>query len=141
MSRVSRSAANASSLQPMSIGMSSTDTSVPARPARGSKRPAPLPLAATGATLVPQGFQAELQKKLVAWGGMRRPAVSSPTTTGDALPWPTFDDTSNAAEWLTEGADATTQADPTISNVTLHANLLSSNQVRLSVQIEQDSSV
>ena len=79
---------------------------------------------ADGATLVPQGFEAELIVKLKAYGGMTRLCRQITTSTGNPLPWPNLDDTSNIGEWLTEGS-GTGSADPTFSNVTLGANLLS----------------
>jgi HK97 family phage major capsid protein len=54
------------------------------------------------------------------------------------MPYPTFDDTQNTAEFLVEGATVGA-ADPNISNVTFGANLVSSKQVKISVQLEQDS--
>jgi HK97 family phage major capsid protein len=93
---------------------------------------------ADGATLVPQGFEAELEVKMKYWGGVSNIARTIKTATGNPLPWPTMDDTSNTGEWLAEAAP-TTSADPTFSNVTLGANLLSSKLVKVSVQLEQDS--
>ncbi len=93
---------------------------------------------ADGATLVPQGFEQELEVKLKAYGGMTRLCRVISTSTGNPLPWPNLDDTSNTGEWLAEGAPTTT-ADPTFANVVLGANLLSSKQVKVSVQLEQDS--
>lgn len=93
---------------------------------------------ADGATLVPQGFEAELIVKLKAFGGMTRNCRQITTSTGNPLPWPNLDDTSNTGEWLVEAAGVGS-ADPTFSNVSLGANLLSSKQVKVSVQLEQDA--
>lgn len=93
---------------------------------------------ADGATLVPQGFEAELSVRLKAYGGMTRNCRIISTSTGNPLPWPNVDDLANTAEWLSEGSP-TTSADPVVSNVVLGANLLSSKQVKVSVQLEQDS--
>jgi len=93
---------------------------------------------ADGATLVPQGFEAELITKMAFHGGMLKLARQITTSTGNPLPWPNFDDTSNTGEWLTEGSGVGS-ADPVVSNVTLGANLLSSKQVKISVQLEQDA--
>lgn len=93
---------------------------------------------ADGATLVPQGFEAELEVKMKYWNGIANIARTITTSTGNALPWPTMDDTSNTGEWLAEAAGVGS-ADPTFSNVILGANLLSSKQVKVSVQLEQDS--
>jgi HK97 family phage major capsid protein len=93
---------------------------------------------ADGATLVPQGFENDLDVAMKFWGGVGNIARTIVTETGNPLPWPTMDDTSNTGEWLAEAAPVT-NADPTFSNVTLGANLLSSKQVKVSVQLEQDS--
>jgi HK97 family phage major capsid protein len=93
---------------------------------------------ADGATLVPQGFEADLITKMAFHGGMLKLARTITTSTGNPLPWPNFDDTTNVGEWLTEGSGVGS-ADPIVSNVTLGANLLSSKQVKVSVQLEQDS--
>src|ERR1700675_4849515 len=73
-----------------------------------------------------------------ALGGMTRLCRVIQTDSGNPLPWPNADDTSNVGEWLTEGSPVT-NADPSFSNVTLGANLLSSKQVKYSVQLETDS--
>ena len=49
-----------------------------------------------------------------------------------------MDDTGDPAEWLAEG-DPTNSADPTLGNVILGANLISSKVVKVSVQLAQDS--
>ncbi len=86
----------------------------------------------TASTLVPQGFEYELEIKLKAIGGMRRVCRILKTATGQVLPYPTLDDTSNIGEWLSEGSATTLNVNPTISNVVLYANLVSSKQVQVS---------
>jgi HK97 family phage major capsid protein len=49
-----------------------------------------------------------------------------------------MDDTANAGSWLAEAAPVN-QTNPTFSNITLGANLLSSDAVLISVQLLQDS--
>ena len=93
---------------------------------------------APGAQLVPQGFSGELEAKMKYWNGVANIARTIFTDTGNPLPWPTMDDTSNTGEWLAEAAPVT-NADPTFSTVTLGANLLSSKQVKVSVALAQDS--
>jgi HK97 family phage major capsid protein len=93
---------------------------------------------ADGATLVPAGFEMAIDTKLKSYAGIRQACRILKTPTGNPLPWPTFDDTSNTGEFLAEAA-ATGTADPTISGVTLGANLLSSKYVKVSVALEQDS--
>jgi HK97 family phage major capsid protein len=91
-----------------------------------------------GATLVPVGFEAELEIKMKYWGGLANICRTLTTPTGNPLHYPTLDDTSNSGEWLAE-AGGVGSADPTFSEVVFGANLLSSKQVKVSVQLEQDS--
>ena len=91
-----------------------------------------------GANLVPIGFQKELEAKIKYWGGLINICRTVTTPTGNPLYWPTMDDTGNTAEWLAEG-NPTNSADPTLGNVILGANLISSKVVKVSVQLAQDS--
>jgi HK97 family phage major capsid protein len=93
---------------------------------------------ADGVTLVPIGFQKELEKKLKAIGGVRQVARVITTATGNPLHWPTMDDTANVGSWLAEG-NPVAQTNPTMDEVVLGANLASSDQVLASVQLLQDS--
>jgi HK97 family phage major capsid protein len=93
---------------------------------------------ADGATLVPQGFEVDVETKIKFWGGITNIARHLTTATGNPLPYPTMDDTSNTGEFLAEAAPVT-GADPTFSNVVFGANLVSSKQVKVSVALEQDS--
>ena len=79
-----------------------------------------------------------METKLKYYAGLRNICRIIKTATGNPLPWPTMDDTSNTGEFLAEAAGIS-NADPTFSNVTLGANLVSSKQVLVSVQLEQDS--
>jgi HK97 family phage major capsid protein len=60
------------------------------------------------------------------------------TSTGNPLQWPTMDDTANDGEWL---AEATTigQVNPAFERITFTANVASSKQVLVSVQLLKDS--
>lgn len=93
---------------------------------------------ATGVTLVPTGFQKNLEVKLKAIGGPRQVAQVITTATGNILHWPTMDDTGNTGTWVAE-ASPVSQTNPTMSEVTLAAFLGSSDQVLVSVQLLQDS--
>jgi HK97 family phage major capsid protein len=53
-----------------------------------------------GATLVPQGFEAELIVKLKSFAGLRQACRVLTTATGNPLPWPNEDDTENTGEYL-----------------------------------------
>jgi HK97 family phage major capsid protein len=91
-----------------------------------------------GEFVVPVGFQKELEIKLKAYGGMRNVCRVINTSTGNPLQWPTMDDTANDGEWL---AEATTigQVNPAFERITFTANVASSKQVLVSVQLLKDS--
>lgn len=91
-----------------------------------------------GYYLVPIGFQRELEKRLISFGGMRRNARVLNTSTGNVMNWPVADDTANVGNWVAE-AGAVAQVNPTFTNVQFNAYLASSKQVLLSVQLLQDS--
>ena len=93
---------------------------------------------AADGVLVPAGFQRELEVRLLAYGQMRQACRVVPTATGNPLPWPTMDDTTAQGTWLAEAAPVN-QTNPTYSNINLGANMLSSDQVLISVQLLQDS--
>lgn len=91
-----------------------------------------------GSTLIPTGFQREIEKYSLAIGGPRLVARKVTTATGNSLPWPTENDTSNAGLWLAQSA-STSEVDPTFSSVTLSASLISSGTVLVPVELMQDS--
>lgn len=91
-----------------------------------------------GEYVVPVGFQKELEIKLKQYGGMRNVCRIINTSTGNPLQWPTMDDTSNTGEWLAEAA-AVGQVNPSFSRISFTANVASSKQVLVSVQLLQDS--
>jgi HK97 family phage major capsid protein len=93
---------------------------------------------AAGVTLVPVGFQRQLEIKLKAIGGIRQAAQILTTATGNPLHYPKMDDTANQGSWIAE-ATAVNQTNPSFSEVLLSANLASSDQVLASVQLLQDS--
>jgi HK97 family phage major capsid protein len=93
---------------------------------------------ADGYYLVPIGFQREIEKRMISFGGMRRNSRVLNTSTGNVLNWPTADDTANVGNWVAEAA-AVSQVNPTFANVQFNAYLASSKQVLVSVQLLQDS--
>ena len=96
--------------------------------------------ASTGAgeNIVPIGFQKEYDKKLIAFGGMRRNARVISTSSGNPLDWPTVDDTANVGEWLSENSTVG-QANPSTGQVVFGSNVVDSKQVLVSIQLLQDS--
>lgn len=94
----------------------------------------------TQGTLIPVGFQKELEVKLKAVGGIRQVARVITTASGNALHWPTADDTANNGSWIAENTTVN-QTNPSFSEVVLNANLASSDQVIISLQLLQDNAV
>jgi HK97 family phage major capsid protein len=94
--------------------------------------------ATDGYYLVPIGFQREIERKLISFGGIRRNARVLNTSTGNVLNWPTGDDTANVGNWVAE-SNPVSQVNPAFGNVQFNAYLASSKQVLLSVQLLQDS--
>ena len=95
-------------------------------------------VAAEGGYLVPQGFSGELEKALKAFGGMREAARIRPTATGNDLPWPTVDDTSQVGEIVGENSAVSSQ-DVTFGQVIMKAYKYSSKMVPVSIELLQDS--
>lgn len=91
-----------------------------------------------GGYVVPVGFQRELEQKMKAYGRMRENCRVLNTSTGNTLDWPTYDDTSNSGEFLSENV-AVSQQNPTFGQVQFSSYLASSKQVLISVQLMQDS--
>lgn len=95
---------------------------------------------ATGGYTVPEGFQAEIIKSMQMYGPMLNPAVTRvlDTASGNRLPWPTLDDTSNKGALLSENTQATEQ-DLAFGEKELDAYTYTSKIVRVSLQLLQDS--
>lgn len=73
-----------------------------------------------GGYTIPAGFLAELEKKIVFFNPLRQVARIIPTETGNSLPFPTIDDTSNTASVGTENT-APSATDMTFGQIVLGA--------------------
>ena len=91
-----------------------------------------------GGFLVPNEFSGNLERALLAYGGMRSVAKVIKTGTGQTLDWPTVNSTAIQGEWLAENATATEQ-DETFANLTLSSYTASSKIVKVSRQLMADS--
>jgi HK97 family phage major capsid protein len=76
---------------------------------------------AAGGYTVPEGFIAQLQQNMLAFGGVRPMANVFTTGSGNSLPMPTTDDTSNEAAIVGEGSALTSPQDPTFGVITFGA--------------------
>ena len=92
-----------------------------------------------GGYTVPEGFWPEMESALLSHGGMRRAGTKKiRTATGQDLPIPTDDDTSNSGAILSENTQVSTQ-DVTFGIVTLGSYMYTSKLVLVSIQLLQDS--
>lgn len=91
-----------------------------------------------GGFTVPDEFRNIMTETMKAFGGVFGLAEVITTTTGADLNWPTNDDTSNEGEILGENTAAGEQ-DIQVGGKKLKAYTFSSKQVRLSLQLLQDS--
>jgi HK97 family phage major capsid protein len=107
--------------------------------------PAPRPQNALGVTpdtaggyTVPQGFYGQLIDAQLAYGGMIEASFVFDTTTGNSLPVPTDNDTSNKGQILGENVQVP-QGDIAFGAVTFNAYTYSSKLVLVSNQLLQDT--
>ena len=91
-----------------------------------------------GGYTVPEGFVNNLEKAMLEFGPMRQVADILRTASGNALPWPTVNDTGNAGALLAENTQDSEQ-DMTFGVMTLDAYKYTSKIVRVSVELLQDS--
>jgi HK97 family phage major capsid protein len=91
-----------------------------------------------GGYLVPQGFMAELERAQLQFGGVRKVARILKTQAGNAIPWPTSDDTGNTGADSTE-AVATSEQAIVFGSKTLNAYKIDSGIVKVSTELFEDS--
>lgn len=98
---------------------------------------------AQGGYTVPQGFLAELETTLLAYGGLRQFCRILMTATGNPLEMPTMNDTGNSGSIIAESAGATAQSigdavRPTFGQILFGAYKFSS-WAAISAELLQDS--
>jgi len=94
--------------------------------------------ASAGGALIPEGFVYELERALLAYGGMRQVSSTIRTDSGNDLPWPTVNDTGNTGAILAENTQVSEQ-DVTFGSVTFGAYKYTSKLVLVSEELMQDS--
>jgi HK97 family phage major capsid protein len=95
--------------------------------------------AASGGYTVPEGFVNALEMALLQFGGVRQVADVIRTASGNNLPWPTMNDTSNKGEIIAEAATWGASVDPTFGVLELKAFKYSSKAIIVSSELLQDS--
>ncbi len=91
-----------------------------------------------GGYTVPEGFSNELFTEMAYWGGMFEAARIVTTASGNLIPWPTVDDTSNSGGILAETATDVV-SDVTFNEKELSAYTYTSNIIKASEEFLQDS--
>ncbi len=99
---------------------------------------------AAGGFLVPQGFLEKITERLKAFGGISGEAEHIATSQGNALPWPTNDDTAVLGEIVPENGAPAGGADLVFGQKTLGAFKYNSTGVgglplKVSYELAQDS--
>jgi HK97 family phage major capsid protein len=91
-----------------------------------------------GQYTVPTGFVNNLEMALLAYGGMRQVAEVMRTSSGNNMPWPTTNDTSNEGAIIAENT-AVSEQDITFGQVVFYAHKYSSKLIQVPVELLEDS--
>lgn len=92
-----------------------------------------------GGYLIPQGFSNEIEKRLKLYGGMYDVARIFTTASGNDIPWPTIDDTSNVAVQVDELDPVTGGTDAVFGVKTLKAFKWTPKIMGVSSELIEDS--
>lgn len=91
-----------------------------------------------GQYTVPTGFVNNLEMAMLAFGGMRQVSEIMRTTSGNNMPWPTTNDTSNEGVIIAENT-AVSEQDVTFGQVIFYAHKYSSKMIQVPVELLEDS--
>lgn len=108
------------------------------KPEDGETRALSATTGTAGGYTVPQGFYDQIIEAMKWFGGMRNVSNVLSTDSGNALPIPTTNDTSNVGELLAESTQAATQDVP-FGQTTLNAYKFSSKMILVPIELLQDS--
>lgn len=95
--------------------------------------------AAAGGYTVAEDFGNRIVESMLQFGGVMNAATIITTDGGNALPFPTNDDTGNTGELVTSETTAATEQDTTFDQVQLDAYFFSSKIIRVSLALLQDT--
>jgi HK97 family phage major capsid protein len=91
-----------------------------------------------GGYFVPVGFVDAVEEGMKWYGDMLRSSTIMRTATGQPLPWPNDNDTTNTGELVGEGA-AVSEGDLTLGNIVFGAFKYSTKMIKVSIEMLQDS--
>lgn len=93
-----------------------------------------------GGYLIPRGFQSELERAILAYGGMWQSSRILKTTMGNVLDWPTVNDTANKAYLLSISTSAATSAvDVVFGTTPFEAYKYTSGLIQVPTELLEDS--
>lgn len=93
---------------------------------------------AAGGYLVPPGWRNEFTIRMKDYGAVQDVAQVIETDSGQAIQWPTMDDTSNVGRLLAENTQLT-ETDVAVGTKTLDAYVYTSDLTRVSLQLVNDA--
>jgi len=105
---------------------------------QGEQRALGIATGGAGGYTVPQGFLRKITEYQKLFGGVRQVADVIQTQAGNALPWPSIDDTANVGAILAENTGMT-QQDVAFTTKTLNAYMYTSLLVLVSYQLLEDT--
>lgn len=108
---------------------------------RGEQRAMSTTAAGAGGEWDVDSVAAALDRALLAFGGAKALVRTLTTSTGVSLPIPTVNDTANSAVIVAEEGAIGVTPDPTTGSVSLAAFMYSTNAIKVSLQLLQDSVV
>jgi HK97 family phage major capsid protein len=91
-----------------------------------------------GGDIIPQGFSNQLEEAKKWFGGIDGTVERFPTGTGNTMPWPTVNDTTNKGVILNENVQVAEQ-DLVFNTVSFSAYILSSQLILIPLALTQDS--
>ena len=94
--------------------------------------------ATAGAETVPQGFINQIESAQLAYSGVLQAADVMRTQTGNDLPWPTDNDTSNEGEIIGEGAPFDDDIEVPFDSTTFKAYKSHSKMIKVAYELIED---
>jgi len=94
---------------------------------------------AAGAFTIPEGFVNMLEQQMLYFGPMLQAASIMRTDSGNPLPWPHVNDTSNTGEIVGESASIGSSVDPSFGQTVFSAYKFSSKLVLVPVELTEDA--
>lgn len=93
-----------------------------------------------GGYLIPEGFQAELEKAMLPYFQLLEACRILPTASGNDIPWPTVNDTANKGRLIDENASSAVK-NITFGQLILKAFMFTSDIVKCPLQLLQDEAI